>query len=140
MTRRIKGLYAVTPDWTDTQLLLSRVEAVLRGGVALLQYRNKSASAELRYEQARALLPLCRRYDIPLIVNDHVALAHEIGADGVHLGGGDGDIAAARSLLGSGPLQPPVKCEVEEVLICHWSELKVLLSHLMASEPVRIRT
>lgn len=104
MTRRIKGLYAVTPDWADTQLLLSRVEAVLRGGVGLLQYRNKMASAELRCEQARALLSLCRRYDIPLIVNDHVALAHEIGADGVHLGGDDGDIAAARSLMGRGKL------------------------------------
>lgn len=104
MTNRVRGLYAVTPDWADTHRLLARVEAVLRGGGSLLQYRNKSASAALRYEQAGALLPLCHQYGVPLIINDHVALAHEIDADGVHLGSEDGDIAAARDLLGTGKL------------------------------------
>ena len=70
----------------------------------MLQYRNKSASEGLRGEQARALLAVCRRYGVPLIVNDHVALASEIDADGVHLGCEDGDIAAARALLGAGKL------------------------------------
>ncbi len=104
MTNRVKGLYAVTPDWADTQLLLARVESVLRGGSSLLQYRNKSASAALRYEQAGALLLLCRQYGVPLIINDHAVLAHEIDADGVHLGSEDSDIAAARDLLGPGKL------------------------------------
>lgn len=104
MKGRIEGLYAITPDWADTQRLLNRVEAVLRGGAALLQYRNKSASAALRAEQAMALLPLCRRHGVPLIVNDHVELAREVGADGVHLGGEDGDIAHARDRLGPGKI------------------------------------
>lgn len=95
-----RGLYAITPEDSDTARLLARVEPVLRAGAALLQYRNKSAPPELRGEQALALRGLCRHYRVPLIVNDDVALAREIAADGVHLGAGDGDLAAARSVLG----------------------------------------
>jgi thiamine-phosphate pyrophosphorylase len=84
----------------DTQGLLALVEAVLQGGAAVLQYRNKTASAILRSEQAAALLPLCRKYGVPLIINDNAELCHELDADGVHLGVEDGDIAAARALLG----------------------------------------
>ena len=101
MTNRIKGLYAITPDLADTQRLLAQVEQVLRGGASLLQYRNKPASSDLREEQAAALLAICRQYGVPMIVNDHLQLAREIDADGVHLGGDDGDIAAARTLLGA---------------------------------------
>jgi len=100
MKPRIKGLYAITPDMADTQQLLVQVERVLRGGAALLQYRNKLASPALRFQQAAALLTLCREHAVPLIINDHVHLALEIGADGVHLGGEDGEVAAARALLG----------------------------------------
>jgi thiamine-phosphate pyrophosphorylase len=95
-----RGLYAITPDIADTAELVSRVDAVLGAGAAWLQYRNKRASVALRTEQARALLACCRAHRVPLIINDHVALAAEIGADGVHLGGDDGDIIAARERLG----------------------------------------
>ena len=84
----------------DTQGLLVLVEAVLQGGAAVLQYRNKTASATLRRAQAAALLPLCRKYGAPLIINDDAALCHELDADGVHLGGEDGEISATRALLG----------------------------------------
>jgi thiamine-phosphate pyrophosphorylase len=101
MTRkRISGLYAVTPDMADTQVLLVLAEAALLGGAAMLQYRNKTASATLRREQAAALLPLCREQGVPLIINDDSELCHELDADGVHLGGEDGEISAARALLG----------------------------------------
>ena len=80
--------------------LLARVEVVLQAGVAWLQYRNKAADAALREDQARALLPLCRRFDVPLIVNDDWRLAAAIGADGAHLGEDDGELAAARAALG----------------------------------------
>lgn len=100
MTRRIKGLYAVTPDLADTRKLVAQVRTVLEAGASLLQYRNKPASAALRLEQALALLAECRRFGVPLIINDHVDLAHAIGADGVHLGGDDGEIVAARAVLG----------------------------------------
>jgi len=95
-----RGLYAITPDDTDTARLLARVETVLAAGATWLQYRNKAADADLRETQARLLLPVCRRHGVPLIVNDDWRLAAAIGADGAHLGEDDGEIAAARAALG----------------------------------------
>jgi thiamine-phosphate pyrophosphorylase len=102
--RIIRGLYAITPDEIDTVALLGRVEQALSGGISLLQYRNKAAGLRLRREQASALLPLCRAAGVPLIINDDLALAIEIEAEGVHLGAEDGDLAAARGELGKGRL------------------------------------
>jgi len=95
-----RGLYLVTPDEPDTARLLLRVLPLLPFGPALLQYRNKAAPAAKRREQALALLGVCRKAGVPLIVNDDARLAHEIGAAGVHLGRDDGDVAAARKVLG----------------------------------------
>ena len=100
MTREVSGLYAVTPDVADTPGLLATAEAVLAGGARLLQYRNKSASTALRLAQARALLALCREYQVPLIINDYLDLALALDADGLHLGAEDGSLAAARARLG----------------------------------------
>ncbi|MFM9970563.1 MAG: thiamine phosphate synthase, partial [Burkholderiales bacterium] len=80
--------------------LLERVAAALQGGARVLQYRDKSSDAARRREQAAALAQLCHASKAALIINDDVALALAIGADGVHLGEDDGDIAAARSALG----------------------------------------
>jgi thiamine-phosphate pyrophosphorylase len=96
-----RGLYLVTPDEPDTARLLLRVLPLLPLGPALLQYRNKAAPPAKRREQALALLGVCRRAGVPLIVNDDAALAHEIGAAGVHLGRDDGQVAAARKVLGA---------------------------------------
>ncbi len=100
----ISGLYAVTPDEHDTQLLVKRVEAALAGGVRFLQYRNKIADAALRHSQAVALHDLCKARGAALIINDCVELARDIGAAGVHVGEDDAAIAHARTLLGSGTL------------------------------------
>lgn len=99
----MRGLYLITPDDNDTPRLLARVAAVLPGA-ALLQYRNKMADSPLRREQATALLQLCRQAGVPLLVNDDWRLAVEIGADGAHLGGGDGAIGEARAALGAGAI------------------------------------
>ena len=99
-----RGLYAITPDEPDTQELLWRAEVVLDQGAVLMQYRNKSANAELRLEQALGLKLLCLPYGVPLIVNDDIELAGSVQADGVHLGAADGDIAAARARLGGDAL------------------------------------
>ena len=96
----MQGLYLVTPAWDDTDKLVAASEQALQGGVALLQYRHKTASEALRSEQAAALRALCRRHGVPFIVNDHVALCEEVDADGVHVGGTDASVAAVRSLLG----------------------------------------
>lgn len=100
LRNRLSGLYAVTPDDDDTGRLSARVKAALVGGAALVQYRNKRAPATLRREQAGALLALCRQHHAPLIINDHLDLALELDADGVHLGGDDGSVSKARAMLG----------------------------------------
>lgn len=99
-SHHIAGLYAVTPDEPDTGVLVAKVGAALAGGAKLIQYRNKTAPAALRSAQAAALQALCRQRRAPLIINDHLELALEIDADGLHLGGEDGSVAAARALLG----------------------------------------
>ena len=96
----MKGLYLVTPDWDDTDKLLAATEQGLLGGASLLQYRHKTASDDLQQEQAKALLALCRRYRVPFIINDHLALCEMIDADGLHVGGTDASVAAVRTLLG----------------------------------------
>lgn len=96
-----QGLYAITPDEPDTARLLQQVERALRGGASILQYRNKLADGVLRREQAAALRDMTRGFGAIFIVNDDVQLASRVSADGVHLGAEDGDIAAARAVLGS---------------------------------------
>jgi thiamine-phosphate pyrophosphorylase len=102
--RKLAGLYAITPDEPRTEILLRKVGQALAGGAAALQYRNKTATAELKLEQGRALAALCRAADATFIVNDDVALALALDADGVHLGADDGDLAEARRRLGPGKL------------------------------------
>ena len=97
-----RGLYLVTPDESDTDALVAAVVAVLPARPALVQYRNKLADRALRRVQAERLLPVCRAAGVPLIINDDLPLALELGADGAHLGRDDGDPAAARAALGAG--------------------------------------
>lgn len=97
----IKGLYAITPDEQNTERMLAKVEAALQGGISVLQYRNKLANHKLQTQQARALLPLCRQYEVPFIINDSIKLCLTLDADGVHLGADDGNLAKARARLGN---------------------------------------
>ena len=97
----IQGLYAITPNESDTVELLRKVRLVLQGGAKVLQYRNKIADAELLLTQAARLRELTREFGATFIVNDDAELARHVAADGVHLGGEDGSVAAARELLGA---------------------------------------
>lgn len=96
------GVYAITPETADTERLLAQVEAALAGGVAAVQYRDKSGDVARRHEQASELAALCRRFGAPLIINDDLRLADLADADGVHLGRDDGSIREARIILGKG--------------------------------------
>jgi thiamine-phosphate pyrophosphorylase len=98
--RRLRGLYAITPEATDTDALAAAVAACLEGGAALVQYRAKGGAPAHALEQARRLAGLCRAHGVPLIVNDSVELALASGADGVHLGRED---AAARAVRARWP-------------------------------------
>jgi len=102
--RPIRGLYAIADTALLGDRLLEAARAALRGGVRLLQYRDKRGTPGQRLRQASALLACCQRHDAILIVNDDTGLAAAIGADGVHLGCGDGEVAQARTLLGGNAL------------------------------------
>jgi thiamine-phosphate pyrophosphorylase len=97
----IRGLYAITDNnLIKAEEFTPKVEQAIIGGVKIIQYRDKSKNYQLRFEQAQALSQLCHKYQIPLIINDDVVLAQQVGADGVHLGKDDADIASARAVLG----------------------------------------
>jgi thiamine-phosphate pyrophosphorylase len=93
---KLRGLYAVTPDNIDGNRLVCAVQEVLEGRPALLQYRRKKRDIA----EAREIVALARRYEVPVIVNDDVELALEVQAAGAHLGRDDGDLPAARKRLG----------------------------------------
>ncbi len=99
-SQEISGLYAITPDLENTNDLLNKVQQALEGRVQLIQYRNKLANEILRRKQAKLLLQLCREYRIPLIINDHLDLAIEIDADGLHVGQDDISVTQARNQFG----------------------------------------
>lgn len=94
-----RGLYAITqPDNKSIAQVLEDVEAALRGGAVVIQYRDKNP-LDAR-QLAAKLLEVCHAYQAPLLINDSVELALAVGADGVHLGRDDGGIADARHRLG----------------------------------------
>ena len=98
-TKLRNGLYLITPDDPDPARLLARVQPLLPFASSL-QLRNKAMPAAALHEAGLMLRDACLDAGVAFIVNDDAALAAELGADGVHLGQDDGDIASARALLG----------------------------------------
>lgn len=95
-------LYAVTDrSWLHGETLYDQVEKALKGGVTLVQLREKELPEADFEQEARELLELCHKYNIYLIINDNVALAAKIGADGVHIGQSDMGVEKAREMLGN---------------------------------------
>ena len=97
---KLHGLYAVTPDCVDGSRLLADVEAALAGGCRIVQYRDKISAKPEQLRRAKALRDLTRRFAATLLINDDLALAALVDADGVHLGQDDGNLIAARAILG----------------------------------------
>jgi thiamine-phosphate pyrophosphorylase len=98
--RTLRGLYAITPDTTDATRLTALVARALEGGIDVLQFRVKGGTPTERDSLARAVKTLTDRANVPLIVNDDVALACAIDAAGVHIGRDDGDPMRARDRVG----------------------------------------
>ena len=96
---KLHGLYAITDSQLLAGKLLPYVEAALKGGAKLLQYRDKSTDDARRLREAEALRELCNRYGAALIINDDAELAARLGV-GLHLGQTDGSLSVARALLG----------------------------------------
>ena len=96
------GVYAITEPslHRDATEFIGACEAAMQGGICWLQYRHKNATPDQKRIIATELQQLAEKYQVPLIINDDMHLAHQVGTAGVHLGQGDGSPAAARKLLG----------------------------------------
>lgn len=95
------SVYLVTDDsCLKGRPLLECVEAALKGGVTLVQYRLKNGDGGRMYKEATELKVLCDQYSVPLIINDRLDIAMAVGAAGVHLGQDDLPCSVARSILG----------------------------------------
>lgn len=95
------SLYFITDStgFTEEEFLF-RVEQALKGGVTILQLREKEKSTSEYIELAEKVDNITRKYNVPLIIDDRVDVALAVGAQGVHLGASDMPIAAARRLMG----------------------------------------
>ena len=100
-TKKSLRLYEVTDrSWRHGETLYEQVEKALKGGVTLVQLREKELSEADFEQEAKELLELCHKYNVNLIINDNVALAAKVGADGVHIGQSDMGVEKARAILG----------------------------------------
>jgi len=94
-------LYAVTDrTWLKNDTLYEQVEKAIKGGVTFVQLREKNLDEESFLDEALKIQKLCRKYDIPFVVNDNVEIAKEINADGVHVGQSDMVAVKVRDILG----------------------------------------
>lgn len=94
-------LYAVTDrSWTGKQSLYEQIEEALKGGVTMVQLREKQLSEDELVAEAIQIKELCHRYEVPLIINDNVDAALKSGADGVHVGIEDAPVSEIRKRAG----------------------------------------
>ncbi len=101
----LRALYVITdPGLIPDDQFSVRVEAALRGGARIVQYRDKRVDAALRMRLAAETVRLCHAYDAISIINDDIELAARVGADGVHIGKDDAALAQARERLGQGAI------------------------------------
>lgn len=90
-------LYAVTDQaWVGKQTLLEQIEDAIKGGVTLVQLREKKLDEDSFLQEAIQVRKLCHKYNVPLIINDNVDIALKSGADGVHVGIEDAPVAEIR--------------------------------------------
>ena len=111
-------LYAVTDrSWLGTESLYSQVKKAIDGGITFVQLREKELAQEAFYKEALEIQALCREKNIPFVINDNVALAKKIDADGVHVGQEDMEAGDVRSLLGPDKIIGVSAHSVEEALL-----------------------
>ncbi|MEG1930058.1 MAG: thiamine phosphate synthase [Anaerovorax sp.] len=94
-------LYGVTDrTWLEGKTLASQVEEALQGGVTCLQLREKELDDETFLAEAFEIKTLCRKYNVPFFINDHVEIAIQCNADGIHVGQHDMDVSQVRRKIG----------------------------------------
>lgn len=94
-------LYAITdPSYGKASSFYQIIEQALKGGITCLQLREKNLSETEYIQKAKMVKSLCKKYDIPLIINDNYYVAVKSGADGVHIGQQDEEVAVVRKVIG----------------------------------------
>ena len=111
-------LYGVTDrSWLNGKSLYSQVEGALKGGVTFLQLREKELDQEHFLREAVEIRGLCRKYQVPFIINDNVEIALEMNADGVHVGQSDMEAGKVREELGPDKIIGVSARTVEQALL-----------------------
>lgn len=110
-------LYAITDrNWLNGNTLASQVEDALRGGATFLQLREKNASKKEIIKEALEIKEICKKYNVPFVIDDDVDIAKEIDADGVHIGQNDASYKYARDILGDNKIIGMTAHNLEEAL------------------------
>ena len=111
-------VYAVTDRyWLNGRPLIGDVEATLKGGATFIQLREKTLDEETFYEEAVEIQALCKKYNVPFVVNDNVDIALRMNADGVHVGQSDMEAGDVRALLGPDKILGVSAQTVEQALL-----------------------
>ncbi|CVI67623.1 Thiamine-phosphate synthase [Eubacteriaceae bacterium CHKCI004] len=111
-------LYAVTDrSWLGGRTLYQDVEAAIKGGATFIQLREKNLDEAHFLEEAKEIKELCKKYQVPFVINDNVDIALAMDADGVHVGQSDMEAGAVREKLGPDKIIGVSAQTVEQALL-----------------------
>lgn len=111
-------LYAVTDrNWLNGQTLCEQVEQAILGGATFIQLREKNLEDDLFLKEALEIQEICKKYNVPFVINDNVELAKKINADGVHVGQSDMQAQDVRKLIGNDKILGVSAQTVEQALL-----------------------
>ena len=111
-------VYAVTDrSWLNGESLYSQVEKALKGGATFIQLREKELDEEHFLKEAVEIKELCKRYQVPFVINDNVEIALKMDADGVHVGQSDMEAGSVRARLGKDKIIGVSAQTVEQALL-----------------------
>ena len=111
-------LYAVTDrSWLGEQTLYEQVEEALKGGATFVQLREKELDDDTFLAEAIEIQKLCKRYNVPFVINDNVEIARKMNADGVHVGQSDMEAGNVRALLGEDKILGVSAQTVEQAIL-----------------------
>lgn len=111
-------LYAVTDrKWSDNDTFYTHIEESLEGGVTFLQLREKNLDTDSFFKEAIKIKELCKKYNVPFIINDNVEIALKSNADGIHVGQDDMNAKEVRKLIGNDKILGISVQTVEQALL-----------------------
>lgn len=111
-------LYAVTDRaWLNGRTLYEQVEETLKGGATFIQLREKTLDEETFLQEAIEIQNLCKKYNVPFVVNDNVDIAVKMNADGVHVGQSDMEAGDVRTKIGTSKILGVSAQTVEQAVL-----------------------